>query len=61
MEHLPKWVLLLYAAVGDRLIICKTKNLADLKTAPQKTVFIPPPGKMKVTGCGFWKMLQKIR
>ena len=31
--------------VGDRLIIWKTKSLADLKTAPHKTVFIPPTGK----------------
>ncbi len=31
--------------VGDRLIIWKTKNLADLKMASSKIVFIPPPGK----------------
>jgi GH43 family beta-xylosidase len=30
--------------VGDRLVIWKTKNLANLKTAEKKTVFIPPAG-----------------
>ncbi len=30
--------------LGDRLVIWKTKNIADLKTAPRKTVFLPPPG-----------------
>ena len=30
--------------VGDRLVIWKTKNLADLKNAPSKTIFKPPPG-----------------
>jgi GH43 family beta-xylosidase len=30
---------------GDRLVIWKTKSIADLKTAPRKTVFMPPPGK----------------
>jgi len=30
---------------GDRLVIWKTKSIADLKTAPNKTVFMPPPGK----------------
>ncbi|HUS00252.1 MAG TPA: glycoside hydrolase family 43 protein [Chitinophagaceae bacterium] len=30
---------------GDRLVIWKTKNIADLKSAPHKTVFIPPAGK----------------
>jgi GH43 family beta-xylosidase len=29
--------------VGDRLTIWKTKDLADLKTADSKTIFIPPP------------------
>lgn len=27
----------------NKLVIWKTKNLADLKTAEQKTIFIPPP------------------
>lgn len=30
--------------VGDRLVIWKTKNLAELKNGPSKTVFKPPPG-----------------
>lgn len=30
--------------MGDSLVIWKTKNLADLKTAEQKTIFIPPKG-----------------
>lgn len=30
---------------GDRLVIWKTKNIADLNSAPHKTVFIPPAGK----------------
>jgi GH43 family beta-xylosidase len=29
---------------GNRLVIWKTKNLADLKTAPSKTVWQPPAG-----------------
>jgi GH43 family beta-xylosidase len=29
---------------GDRLVIWKTKNLAQLKNAKSKTVFLPPPG-----------------
>lgn len=32
--------------VGDRLIIWKTKNLADLKTAEKKTIFMPPAGTL---------------
>lgn len=31
---------------GNRIVLWKTKNIADLKTAPQKTVFTPPPGTM---------------
>ena len=30
--------------MGNRLVLWKTKSLADLKTAPQKTVFRPPGG-----------------
>ena len=30
---------------GDRLVIWKTKSIADLKTAPRKTVFLPSKGK----------------
>ena len=30
---------------GDRLAIWKTKSIADLKSAPNKTVFLPPSGK----------------
>lgn len=30
--------------MGDRLVIWKTKSLADLKNAKKKTVFHPPPG-----------------
>jgi len=30
--------------VGDRIVIWKTKNLADLKTAEKKTVYKPPTG-----------------
>ncbi len=29
---------------GNRLVLYKTKNLAELKTAEQKTIFLPPPG-----------------
>lgn len=29
---------------GDRLVLWKTKNIADLKTAPHKTVFLPSAG-----------------
>src|SRR6478672_6687890 len=29
---------------GNRIILWKTKNLADLKNAEQKTIFTPPPG-----------------
>jgi GH43 family beta-xylosidase len=32
--------------LGNRLVIWKTKNLADLATAPSKTIWIPPPGTM---------------
>lgn len=28
--------------VGDSIVIWKTKNLAELKNAPRKTVFVPP-------------------
>ena len=28
----------------DSLVIWKTKNIADLKTAQKKTIFLPPPG-----------------
>ena len=30
--------------VGNRIVLWQTKSIADLKTAPQKTVFTPPPG-----------------
>lgn len=30
---------------GDRLVIWKTRNIADLKSAPKKTIFMPPAGK----------------
>lgn len=30
--------------VGDRLVIWKTKNIAALKSARKKTIFVPPPG-----------------
>ncbi|MFL5772642.1 MAG: family 43 glycosylhydrolase [Flavisolibacter sp.] len=30
--------------MGDRLLIWKTKSIADLKTAKHKTVFLPPAG-----------------
>lgn len=29
---------------GNKLVLWKTKSLADLQTAPQKTVFLPPQG-----------------
>lgn len=32
--------------VGNKLVIWKAKNLADLKTAPAKTIWTPPPGTM---------------
>ena len=32
--------------VGNKLVIWKTKNLADLETAPSKTIWIPPAGTM---------------
>ncbi|HTE24574.1 glycoside hydrolase family 43 protein [Flavitalea sp.] len=32
--------------VGNRLVIWKTKNLADLKVAPSKTIWTPPAGTM---------------
>lgn len=32
--------------VGNRIVLWKTKSIADLKTAPQKTVFSPPPGTL---------------
>ncbi len=31
--------------VGDKLILWKTKNLADLKTAEKKVIWTPPAGK----------------
>ncbi|RYY10034.1 MAG: glycosyl hydrolase family 43, partial [Chitinophagaceae bacterium] len=31
---------------GNRIVIWKTKNLADLKTAPKKTIWTPPAGTM---------------
>lgn len=31
--------------LGDRLMIWKTKNIAELKTAAHKEVFLPPAGK----------------
>ncbi|RZK90736.1 MAG: glycosyl hydrolase family 43, partial [Pedobacter sp.] len=30
-------------SMQNKLVIWKTKNLADLKTAEKKTIFIPPP------------------
>ncbi|MHA4810070.1 family 43 glycosylhydrolase [Flavitalea flava] len=30
--------------MGDRLVLWKTKNLADLKTASSRTIFVPPAG-----------------
>ncbi len=30
--------------MGDRLVIWKTKSIANLKNAEKKTVFLPPPG-----------------
>lgn len=30
--------------MGNRLVLWKTRSLAGLQTAPQKTVFTPPPG-----------------
>lgn len=30
-------------SMQNKLVIWKTKNLADLKTATQKTIFVPPP------------------
>lgn len=32
--------------VGNRLVLWKTKSIADLQTAPQKTVYTPPKGTM---------------
>lgn len=32
--------------VGNRIVLWKTKSIADLKTAPQKTIFTPPKGTM---------------
>ena len=32
--------------VGNRLVLWKTKSIADLKTAPQKTVYTPPKSTM---------------
>ena len=29
---------------GNRVVLYKTKNIADLKTAEQKTIYTPPPG-----------------
>jgi len=31
---------------GSRIVIWKTKNIADLPTAESKTIFTPPPGTM---------------
>ncbi len=31
---------------GNRIVLWKTKSIADLKTAQQKTVFTPPPGTL---------------
>ena len=31
---------------GNRLVLWKTKSIADLKTAPQKTVYAPPKGTL---------------
>src|SRR5579875_2947377 len=30
--------------MSNKLVIWKTKNLADLKTAEQKTIYVPPAG-----------------
>ncbi len=30
----------------DSLVIWKTKNIANLKTAEKKTIFVPPPGTL---------------
>lgn len=30
--------------MGDAIALWKTKNLSELKTAPKKTVWVPPPG-----------------
>ncbi len=30
---------------GDKLVLRKTRNFADLATAEKKTIFVPPPGK----------------
>lgn len=32
--------------MGDRIEIWKTKNIAELNTAPHKTVWVPPPGTL---------------
>ncbi|MFT3702894.1 MAG: glycoside hydrolase family 43 protein [Agriterribacter sp.] len=32
--------------LGNRLVLWKTKNIADLKTAEQKTIYTPPAGTM---------------
>lgn len=29
---------------GNRIVLWKTKNIAELKTAEKKTIFTPPPG-----------------
>src|SRR5688572_23828524 len=29
---------------GNRIVLFKTKNIAELKTAEQKTIYKPPPG-----------------
>src|SRR4051812_13129088 len=31
--------------LGDSIIIWKTKDIADLRNAPKKTIWIPPVGK----------------
>jgi GH43 family beta-xylosidase len=30
--------------MGSRIVLWKTKNITDLRTAEKKTIFIPPPG-----------------
>lgn len=32
--------------VGNRIVLWQTRSIANLKTAPQKTVFTPPPGTL---------------
>ena len=33
-------------SMGSKLILYKTKNMADLKSAPNKTIWTPPAGTM---------------